>query len=376
MLSKYSLLERSLHWLALEPMPVRQLAFDLERLHSLPHRPSAAERAAGMTDPADGAVYVCGLARSGTTILLQILDQLDCFRSPTYRDMPFVLAPNLWRKISRFAQRESSLAERPHGDGMMVGYDSPEAFEEVFWRTFGTTRLNKNSFDYDPPSTETLEAFADYRALVANPRSEPRPAGAPFKRYLSKNNNNLLRLPALCADPTATVLLVYRDPIETALSLHRVHMRFCEAQRANPFMRRYMKWLGHHEFGLDHRPFAFAISSLDSSLKPDSPDYWLDYWIAVHLNILNSSESKFWMSSHNRLCGTPLSSIRSILGVLDIAADPTPLAQNVSERGLSQQAEEYFSESRLRHAKDIHEQLLRDKRNLQSGVELDEQQFQ
>lgn len=356
MLGQYSLLERSLHWLALEPMPVRQLAFDLERLHSLPHRPSAAERSAGVADPADGAVYVCGLARSGTTILLQILDQLDCFRSPTYRDMPFVLAPNLWRKISRFAQKESHLAERPHGDGMMVGYDSPEAFEEVFWRTFGKPRITEDSFDYDPPSAETLEAFADYRAMVANPRTETRPPGASLKRYLSKNNNNLLRLPALCADPSATVLLVYRDPIETALSMHRVHMRFCEAQKRNPFMRRYMKWLGHYEFGLDHRPFGFAISGMSQNFSTNQEDYWLDYWIAVHKILIERIHTGIIPYSHNLACSSPAWALRNTFITANIPWPHAQLSFQYSQKSTA--AAHSFSYNLIGKAQEIHENLL------------------
>lgn len=362
MLGQYSLLERSLHWLALEPMPVRQLAFDLERLHSLPYRPSPKEKAAGMADPADGAVYVCGLARSGTTILLQILDQLDCFRSPTYRDMPFVLAPNLWKKISHFAQREARLAERPHGDGMMVGYDSPEAFEEVFWRTFGTTRLSKDSFDYDSPSSETLEAFADYRALVANPSSEPRPDGTPFKRYLSKNNNNLLRLPALCSDPTATVLLVYRDPVETALSLHRVHMRFCEAQRANPFMRRYMKWLGHYEFGLDHKPFSFAAEAMDLTLSSDNPNYWLSYWIAVHKSIIDFPNLSLSLISHGKLCSSPASMLHSVFERIEVPINEHSFSGLIRINSKTHK-KNIFSNCLLNHATSLHKELLLDPRN-------------
>ena len=45
-------------------------------------------------------VFVSGLARSGTTILLNALYESDEFASLSYKDMPFVLAPNLWSKLS------------------------------------------------------------------------------------------------------------------------------------------------------------------------------------------------------------------------------------------------------------------------------------
>lgn len=71
----YRLLDRWLHWIALEPVVVRHLTFDLEKFFFLP-RPSSlslAQTAKQFSNPSDGAVYVCGLARSGTTMLLRTL---------------------------------------------------------------------------------------------------------------------------------------------------------------------------------------------------------------------------------------------------------------------------------------------------------------
>ena len=46
----------------------------------------------------DDHVFVAGLARSGTTMLLNAIYQSDQFASLTYDDMPFILAPNFWAK--------------------------------------------------------------------------------------------------------------------------------------------------------------------------------------------------------------------------------------------------------------------------------------
>ena len=83
----------------------------------------------------DNHVFVAGLARSGTTILLNAIYQSSQFASLTYDDMPFILAPNFWKKISP-RKSHGELKERAHGDGVKVTTDSPEAFEEVFWKTF------------------------------------------------------------------------------------------------------------------------------------------------------------------------------------------------------------------------------------------------
>jgi len=351
----YGRLDRWLHWLALEPAAVRHLAFDLERQFALPRCEDPL-----VASPADGAVYVCGLARSGTTMLLRILDECDDFRSLNYRDMPFVLAPNLWARFSRHARKESVTAERAHGDGILVNVDSPEGLEEVFWRTFGAQTSNPACFGFDEPDADVLANFADYRALVANPRSES--VRAKWRRYLSKNNNNLLRLTSLCADPTATVLLAYRNPVATARSLHRQHQRFCASQVGDDFTRAYMGWLSHYEFGLDHRPFCFAVSGMDASLTPDQLDYWLDYWDAVYRYVLSHAELRFFLVNHDALRATPAATLAGIFKVLGVEADSAVLAQQIA--GPDTVINEGFDPELLRRAEATYRELLNSSKNI------------
>ncbi|HKO87181.1 MAG TPA: sulfotransferase [Burkholderiales bacterium] len=314
----YGFLDRCLHHMALGSTTLRRVAFDMEKLVELPENVGAK----------DSPVYVCGLARSGTTMLLRILDQSAVFRSLSYRDMPFVMAPNLWKRISRYGEREASLAERAHGDGVYVGFDSPEAFEEVFWQTFDQPIDSATCYGMPAPSEETLNAFADYRRLVANPKSERRSSGIEH-RYLSKNNNNLIRLPSLCAEASASVLLVYRDPVATARSLYTQHQRFLVAQREDSFTLKYMKWLGHHEFGLGHKPFCFAASAMNPTLTPDRPDYWLDYWNAVHRYILTHDERTIHLVHHDTMCVEPQAFLARLFALLDVNMDVPVLAQEI-----------------------------------------------
>ena len=77
-------------------------------------------------------VFISGLARAGTTVLMRKFHATGLYRSLTYRDMPFVLAPNLWRRLSLISRREIENAERAHGDNLFVNIDSPESLDEVF----------------------------------------------------------------------------------------------------------------------------------------------------------------------------------------------------------------------------------------------------
>ena len=320
--SPYSAPERWLHWIALQPQSVRRLSFDLERQLYLP---KDAQRAA------QGAVYVCGLARSGTTILLRILNEIAELKSLTYRAMPFALAPNLWMAMQSKPQRNVAQTIRAHQDGILVDLDSPESLEQVFWRTFGNSVANfeTRTLDSKTPLPATLAAFADYRALVANPKGSETEQGTMPRRYLSKNNNNLMRLASLCADPSAHVLWAYRDHVATARSLYRQHQRFCEAQKANRFIRQYMGWLAHHEFGLDHLPFAFAKPHMTTGLQHDDPNYWLDYWCAVHQQILLLQADNVHLVNYDTLCAQPARVLGQVFKTLALQVDAAVLAKMI-----------------------------------------------
>ena len=118
----------------------------------------------------DDHVFVTGISRSGTTTLLNALYESNQFSSLSYQDMPFVLAPNLWSKLS-FHKQDDVWLERAHGDGIKLSEASPEAFEEVFWKTF-------NEHD-----KSTIEKFKNYVGLINHKYKK--------KRYLSKNNQNI-----------------------------------------------------------------------------------------------------------------------------------------------------------------------------------------
>src|SRR5204862_7656342 len=110
-------------------------------------------------------------------------------------------------------KRHVDASERGHGYGLTHDLDSPEAIEEVFWRALeGNRYLRRDGLAPMEPRAETLANFRDYVRLVLL-----RNGGA---RYLSKNNNNILRLEGLAISfPDAFLIHPFRDPLQQALSL-------------------------------------------------------------------------------------------------------------------------------------------------------------
>jgi len=292
--SDYSSASGLLHHLALNYRPVRELAFDLDCALGKKGKPSAE------TLP---PVFVTGLARGGTTLLLEALFSSGQFMTLTYRNMPFVTAPSLWPGLSARFYRSTEKKERAHGDRLKVGFDSPEAFEEVFWLTFGKedfVRETSLAFqDRDEQLEDLYRKFVD-RILAAAPTGQ---AG----RYLAKNNNNLLRIDLLeGAFPDAIFLVPFRNPADHAHSLLKQHRRFCKIQQETPFALKYMNWLGHHEFGLNFKPFEVAYSSRNPDRQePDSFDYWLIYWAGVYERLLERHADQLTFVDYDAVCASP-----------------------------------------------------------------------
>ena len=286
----YSGADRLLHRIALGSPALLVATFDIER---------ATHRGKIAAVPIRRPVFIAGLARAGTSILTRLLHQGGGFAAPSYRDLPFPLAPNSWARLG--GKRHVEASERGHGDGLTHDLDSPEAIEEVFWRALeGRRYLRRDGLAPAAPDPETLAAFRDYVRLVLL-----RHGGA---RYLSKNNNNILRLEGLATSfPDALLIHPFRDPLQQALSLLSQHRRAARLAGEDPFRRRFMTWLGHHEFGADHRPFLFD-GAPGRDEDPTRADYWLKLWDSVHRALLSAParvrERQFFVD-YDALCASP-----------------------------------------------------------------------
>ncbi|WP_066553229.1 sulfotransferase [Croceicoccus bisphenolivorans] len=233
--------------------------------------------------PIDRPIFITSLARAGTTLLLEILSRHSALVTHSYRDMPFVLSPIMWRKLSGRFQVSQDRQERAHGDGMMVSADSAEAFEEVLWLKhfaghYAQHGISVWSNDLPPAFVSALQRHM--RALIVSRTM----AAAPGRRYLSKNNANIARKDALVkAFPDALFIVPLRHPIDHAQSLLKQHERALKDHGESAFARAYTSDIGHFEFGPDHRPILFpGMEQAIAAYDPTTLDYWLAYWIAAY----------------------------------------------------------------------------------------------
>lgn len=266
-------------------------------------------------------VFITSLPRAGTTLLLDLLHAVPGFATHTYRSMPFVLCPMLWERVAGGFRQAAERRERAHGDGMLVGFDSPEAFEEVVWQAFwpekyrGDRILPWAADDRDP---EFEEFFRRHIAKIVRLDAGDAPAG----RYVSKNNANIARLdllPELFTD--ATIVVPFRAPLQQAGSLLRQHRRFAEIHRQDDFARAYMAGIGHHEFGANLRPLDLDGWRGGNRHDAMTLDFWLAYWTAAFAHVLARKE-RVVLVDYDRLCREPAQRLGPLAERLGVPPEP------------------------------------------------------
>ena len=219
-------------------------------------------------------VLITGLARSGTTALTKELAKRGPFASLDYSNMPVLLAPRLWAKVYKPRKKNES-SERAHGDCIKVGLASVEALEEYFFKVLkNDTYITEDGLLEHHLTQEENNLYRRYQNSIAGE-----------KIYLAKNNNTLLRLKSLLPlNSDLAVFMLIRHPLQHAYSLMVQHESFCAQQKTDPFVKEYMDWLGHHEFGEGERPFIFNGKGDQTGVGKDL-NFWLERWVNYYRQI-------------------------------------------------------------------------------------------
>jgi hypothetical protein len=249
----------------------------------------------------DRPIFLTSLPRAGTTLMLERLVELPGLATHCYRDMPFVMAPLMWHELSRGFRKPNAVKQRTRGDGMQVGYDSPEAFEEVLWRGFWPDKFTPQGIQLWSADEDARDFHAFFVSHMQRLMAARGARGG--CRYISKNNANIGRLPLLRRlFPDAHIVVPVRHPLAQATSLLEQHTRFLARHRDDRFARRYMDDIGHLEFGELHRPIAFeGMDVVARTYGTETLDYWLAYWVQSFRHILGHRNHVIF-TSYEGLC--------------------------------------------------------------------------
>ncbi|MBX3500498.1 MAG: sulfotransferase [Alphaproteobacteria bacterium] len=292
-------------------------------------------------------IFICGLARSGTTILLETLAAHPDTVTHRYRDYPGVLAPVFWDHVaSRLYAGRTEARERAHGDGIAVTPDSPEAIEEMLWMAFHPRShdpAHDNSLGRGSVAPDFAARYRDHiRKLLWLRRGS---------RYLSKGNYNTARLEALIdLFPDARFFVPVREPVAHIASLVRQHARFCVAEARHPAALRYMQRIGHFEFGLDRRPLNLGDGAMVAEIQRlwrqgREVEGWSLYWSGVHAFIADrlardsALRGSVAVVRFEDLCAEPTTTLNHVLAHAGLPASDAW----VSEHAARLRAPDYYS---------------------------------
>jgi hypothetical protein len=287
----------------------------------------------------DRPVFITGLARAGTTILLRKICELGEFAAHQYADLPFLFTPYAWAMLRRLAPApRQAPRERMHKDGIMITTESPEAMEEVLWMAFFPQLHDpavSNVLDQRIQRPEFESFFADHIRKLILARSG--------QRYVSKNNYNVTRLGYLARIfPDARFLLPIRAPMAHVASLMKQQALFCKVERENAAARRHLQLIGHYEFGLDRRPInpadnAGVASVEDCWRRGDEARGWARYWALIYRHIADQLGADAALAQrclvvrYEELCDRAAETMAAVCAHIGVPAERTELAAGLHQ---------------------------------------------
>lgn len=291
--------------------------------------------------PIEAPIWIAGLARSGSTVLLELLASHPAAATQRYRDFPPVLTPFFWnRLLDLMPLKRPEPTERAHGDRIMVTPESPEAFEEPVWMSFFPDLHDGQGSDVMDgiarhPAFERF--FADHMRKIMLVRGGD--------RYLAKANYNATRLAYLLTlFPDARFLLPIREPNAHVASLVKQHRLFCAGETDNPAARRHLARAGHFEFGMDRRPIHCGDDSVTADIQAlwaagREAEGWAMQWAAHYGLVADQLDANPALAAatlvirYEALCAEPIRTLRRALDHCGL--DPSEGLLREGERRLS-----------------------------------------
>jgi len=265
-------------------------------------------------------IYIAGLARSGSTILLEFLSRYKGVVSHCYKDYPPVFTPYWWNWFLKWASPgKTKPAERAHRDRILVTPDSPEAMEEILWISFfqdihDTEKCNV--LDEDTCNKRFEAFYKDHirKLLLVRDGS----------RYLAKGNYNITRLEYIHRlFPDARFIIPIRDPVDQIKSLMKQHALFCKGEKEDPRAQDHFKRIGHFEFGLDFCPINTVSAQQSREINEmlwnnREIRAWARYWSQIYRYVSDRLEKNSGLKKavmvvrYEEFCKSPMKMLEAI----------------------------------------------------------------
>ena len=272
----------------------------------------------------DRPIFVTGLARSGTTLLLELLASVECVATHRYRDFPLLFTPYFWNRYLDWLPVQQEPVERAHLDGIRITRESPEAMEEPLWQAYfshlhSATSLHRLT-ESDRHAVFDRFYLDHLRKLLLIRQGN---------RYIAKGNYHIPRIEYLASLlPDARFIIPVRHPLTHIRSLVLQHQLFCNYAATDPRVPRYLEAAGHFEFGPQRVPIRLDATQGDRILDAWSrDDSWLGYsiqWAEVYRfveSLRNTNKqlaARILIVRYEDLCNQPDTTLRRIIDFAEL----------------------------------------------------------
>lgn len=270
--------------------------------------------------PIKSPIFITGLARSGTTLLLEILNKSRGIAAHQYQDYPFLHMIYFWGQFNKYLPHPQEKTERAHQDRIKVNAQSPEALDEILWQSFFDKLHDPSQPNLLTPATPNPAFDAFYTAHIKKLLILRK-----GQRFISKNNYNITRIAYLRAlFPDAKFIIPLRRAEDHIASLMKQHKLISAAQKADPAAANYMRRHGHFEFGLDFRPVNAGDTQSTEQIsqlwaKGQHIEAYAHYWNTLHHFIAENLHAAPDLQNHihfvryDELCTDPAGELHKLL---------------------------------------------------------------
>jgi len=274
-------------------------------------------------------IFIAGLARAGTTIMLEMLSKHPDLATHQYQHLIMPYIPYAINLAIKNMQIQAKPSERVHQDGIIIDQNSPEVVEEIFWQQFFTNAHNQNvsnilGKEVHKPKFEFFYKNHIKKLLLSQNAS----------RYLTKNNYNITRLEYLQKlFPSSKFILMIRNPINQIASSIKQTELFSNIERQKPLFQDWLRVIGHHEFGNGVKCINTGNPEMINRIrnlwknKKTIVKGWAYYWHSIYEYIANLLEENTeikkasYIVNYDDLCENSAVIIEELIDFLEVSQE-------------------------------------------------------